>query len=301
MHALNTRADSASLAGKTIVITGATGGIGLEAAVELARRSARVVITGRDPARIEAALADIRRRSGSNSVEGLCADFASQAAVRRLAKEILARCPRIDVLVNNAGSVNPTRTLTADGIETTFAVNHLAPFLLTNLLLERIVASAPARIVNVASVAHTRGTLDFADLNFGNGYSIMRAYSRSKLANLLFTRALARRLAGTSVTVNALHPGTVATGIWGHGAPASRVAGMLFNAVFAPIKRFAMLSPERGAQTITYLAASPDVSNKTGLYFEKNRPKEPAPLASDDALAERLWQESTRLTHLDVA
>lgn len=289
-----------NLAGKTIVVTGATGGIGLEAAVALARAGARVVITGRDTTRIDAALADIRQRAGVNHVEGLCADFASQADVRRLADDILARCPRIDVLANNAGSVNPTRTLTADGIETTFAVNHLAPFLLTNLLLERIIASAPARIVNVASVAHTRGTLDFDDLNFDHGYRIMRAYSRSKLANVLFTRALAKRLAGTGVTVNALHPGTVATGIWGHGTPPSRLAATVFGIVFAPLRHF-MLTPARGAETIEYLASSPAVATVTGGYFEKNRLKQPAPLALDDALADRLWSESARLTQLQTA
>ena len=299
-NARMTEAKQSGLAGKTILVTGATSGIGLEAATVFARAGARVLITGRDPARIDAALAAIRQRSGSSDIEGLQADFASQAAVRKLAADILARCPRLDVLVNNAGSVNPTRILTTDGIETTFAVNHLGPFLLTNLLRDRIVASAPARIVNVASVAHTRGTLDFDDLNFDRGYRIMRAYSRSKLANVLFTRALAKRLAGTGVTVNALHPGTVATGIWGRGAPNSRWKGVLYSAVFAPAKAF-MLTPEQGAQTIVYAATSPDLEGRTGLYLEKNQPKQPAPLALDDALAERLWTESVRLTHLDAA
>lgn len=285
-----------TLAGKTIVITGATGGIGLEAAAVLAQRGARVLITGREPARIDAALAVIRARGG-HAVEGLRADFATQADIRGLAGAILARCPRIDVLVNNAGSVNPARTLAADGIETTFAVNHLAPFLLTNLLLDRITASAPARIVNVASVAHTRGTLDFDDLNFDRGYAIMRAYSRSKLANVLFTRELARRLAGTGVTVNCLHPGTVATGIWQHGAPDSRWQRALFKATFAPVKWF-MLTPARGAETIVYAATSQDLDGRSGLYLAKNRPTEPAPLAQDAALARRLWTESARLTGL---
>ncbi|MGH8111581.1 MAG: SDR family oxidoreductase [Rhodanobacteraceae bacterium] len=293
-------ATTTDLAGKTVMVTGATSGIGLEAAVVLARRGARVVITGRDPARIAAALARIREHSGSNAVEALQADFASRAAVRRLAAEFLAKYPRLDVLVNNAGSVNPKRTLTAEGIETTFAVNHLAPFLLTNLLIERVIASAPARIVNVASVAHTRGELDFDDLDFKRGYHIMRAYARSKLANVLFTRELARRLAGTGVTVNAVHPGTVATGIWGHGAPASRVAGALFSIVFTPARLF-MLTPERGAQTIVYAATSSDLDGKTGLYLEKNQPTQAAPLALDDALAARLWDVSARLTRADFA
>ncbi|MGH8118638.1 MAG: SDR family oxidoreductase [Rhodanobacteraceae bacterium] len=291
---------TADLGGKTVMVTGATSGIGLEAAVVFARRGARVVITGRDPARIAAALARVREHSGSNAVEALQADFASQAAVRRLAAEFLAKYPRLDLLVNNAGSVNPKRTLTAEGIETTFAVNHLAPFLLTHLLLERIVANAPARIVNVASVAHTHGALDFDDLDFKRGYHIMRAYARSKLANVLFTRELARRLAGTGVTVNAVHPGTVGTGIWAHVAPDSSLAGPLFRAVFTPARLF-MLTPERGARTIVYAATSTQLDGKTGLYLETNQQKQAAPLALDDAVATRLWNVSARLTHLDVA
>lgn len=187
--------------------------------------------------------------------------------------------------------------LTDDGFETTFAVNHLAPFLLTNLLLDTLKASAPARIVNVASVAHTRGTLDFDDLGFEHGYRIMRAYSRSKLANVLFTRALAARLAGSGVTVNALHPGTVATGIWSHGAPDAGWKRALFAAVIAPV-RMTMLSAARGGQTIVYAATSSDLDGESGLYLEKNRPKQVAPLARDEALAQRLWDESTRMTGL---
>lgn len=283
------------LDGRTVLVTGATGGIGLEAAVALARRGGEVVITGRDPARIEAALAAFRERAGAEA-DGLCADFAVQSDVRRLAAEFLARHARLDVLVNNTGSVNATRKLTVDGIETTFAVNHLAPFLLTNLLLDTLIARAPARIVNVASVAHFEGTMDFGDLGFEHGYRIMRAYSRSKLANVLFTRALAKRLVGSGVTVNAIHPGTVGTGIWNHGAPDSRLARALFTAAFAPVKRFFMLSPEAGARTIVYAATSPDLEGRTGLYLEKNQPRRPADLALDDALAERLWIESARLT-----
>lgn len=297
-HPATSATGPANLRGKTILVTGATNGIGLEAAVALARLGAGVVITGRNPARIDAARSVIRARAGADA-EGLCADFASLDAVRRLAADFLARHEHLDVLVNNAGSVNPVRVLTQDGIETTFAVNHLAPFLLTNLLLDRIVASAPARIVNVASVAHTRGTLDLDDLGFEHGYTIMRAYSRSKLANMLFTRALAKRLAGKQVTVNALHPGTVATGIWNHGAPDSRWKRALFNAVFAPARLF-MLTPQQGAQTIVHAATSPELEGKTGLYLEKTRPRQPAPLALDDVLTGRLWTESARLTQLEA-
>jgi NAD(P)-dependent dehydrogenase (short-subunit alcohol dehydrogenase family) len=282
--------------GKCVLITGATSGIGLEAALALARMGARIVITGRNPARIDAALASLRERAGVNA-GALCADFASLAAVRKLAADFKARHGRLDVLINNAGSVNATRTLTEDGFETTFAVNHLAPFLLTNLLLDRLVRSAPARVVNVASVAHTRGDMDFDDPGFKHGYRILRAYSRSKLANVLFTRALATRLADKGVTVNVLHPGTIATGIWAHGAPAGWKRA-LFTAVITPM-RLTMLSAERGAQTIVYAATSPDLEGKTGLYLEKNRPKPPAPLALDDALTERLWRESARLVQLN--
>jgi NAD(P)-dependent dehydrogenase (short-subunit alcohol dehydrogenase family) len=286
------------LSGKTVVVTGATSGIGLEAAAALAHAGAHVVIVGRDAARTDAALAKIRQQSGSTDVEARLCDFSSQAAVRRLAAELRDNHARIDVLVNNAGSVYPQRTLTEDGIEATFAVNHLGAFLLTHLLLDRIVAAAPARIVNVASVQHYDGTLDFDDLGFEHGYAILRAYARSKLANVLFTRALAKRLAGSGVTVNVLHPGKVATGIWSHGAPAW--ARVPFAIVFAAAKRF-MLTPERGAQTIVHLAAAPEVAGMTGLYFEKNQPKEPSALARDDALAQRLWDVSARLTRLEDA
>jgi NAD(P)-dependent dehydrogenase (short-subunit alcohol dehydrogenase family) len=286
------------LSGKTVVVTGATGGIGLVAAVVFARAGARVAIVGRDAARAEAALAAIRQRSGSTTVEARLCDFSSQAAVRRLAAGLADDHARIDVLVNNAGSVHRRRTLTEDGIEATFAVNHLGPFLLTNLLLDRLLAGAPARIVNVASTQHYEGTLDFDDLGFERGYGILRAYARSKLANVLFTRELARRLAGAGVTVNALHPGKVATGIWSHGAPPWARAP--FAAVFAAARPF-MLTPERGAQTIVHLATAPEVAGMTGLYFEKNRPKPPSVLARDDALARRLWDASARLVRLESA
>jgi NAD(P)-dependent dehydrogenase (short-subunit alcohol dehydrogenase family) len=290
--------DPQGLTGKIILITGASGGLGLEAAVELARRGAEIVITGRAAHRTDAALGLIQRRSGSGRVQALLADFASQSAVRKLADAFCARHPRLDILINNAGSVNPQHALTEDGIETTFAVNHLAPFLLTGLLLDTLVASAPARIVNVASAAHYRGTLDFDDLGFAHGYGVMRAYARSKLANVLFTRALAKRLAGTGVTANAVHPGTVATGIWHHGAP--WWARGIFNGAVVPILRLGMLSPAAGARTIVYAAVSPDLAGKTGLYLDKNGPKQPSPLACDEALADRLWTESAHLTRLDT-
>jgi retinol dehydrogenase 14 len=274
---------------QTILITGATSGIGLEAGVALARSGARVVLAGRDPAKTAATVDQVRRRAGAAAVDSVLGDFASQASIRQMAQDVLARYDRLDVLVNNAGVVNASRTVTRDGIEATFAVNHLGPFLLTNLLLDLLKRSAPARIVNVSSVGHYRGTLDFDDLGYERGgYQIMSAYSRSKLANVLFTRSLARRLDGTGVTANALHPGTVATNIWS-GAP------WYAKPALALYKRFGMISPANGAETIIYLAVSPQVDGKTGLYFEKNKPKEPSKLARDDALAQRLWDESARL------
>jgi NAD(P)-dependent dehydrogenase (short-subunit alcohol dehydrogenase family) len=274
---------------QTILITGATSGIGLEAGVALARSGARVVLAGRDPAKTAATVDQVRKRARAAAVDSVLGDFASQASVRQMAQDVLARYDRLDVLVNNAGAVNTSRTVTQDGVEATFAVNHLAPFLLTNLLLDLLKRSAPARIVNVSSVGHYRGTLDFDDLGYERGgYQIMSAYSRSKLANVLFTRSLARRLDGTGVTANALHPGAVATNIWS-GAP------WYAKPALALYKRFGMISPAKGAETITYLAVSPQVDGKTGLYFEQNKPKEPSKLAQDDALAQRLWEASARL------
>ena len=203
----------------------------------------------------------------------------------------MAKFDRLDVLVNNAGTVYLRRTLTEDGIEATFAVNYLSAFLLTNLLLDVIKASAPSRIINVSSSGHYAGTMDFDDLGFERGYQIMRAYSRSKLAEVLFTRELAQRLAGAGVTVNALHPGTVATSIW-DGAPA------FTRPFFAVAKRLAMISASQGAETIVYLSTSPDVATMSGLYFEKNRPMTPSKVAENDQIAEELWRESARLVHL---
>src|SRR2546425_2301062 len=281
-----------SLDGKNAVVTGASSGLGLEAAVALARLGARVVLVGRNPAKTAAASDYVRQRSGSPTVELSLCDFASQASIHRLAAAVLARCPRLEILVNNAGTVSVERKVTVDGIELTFAVNHLGYYLLTRLLRDRIVASAPARIVNVASHLHYRGTLDFADLEFERGYHVLKAYARSKLGNVLLTCELAKRLRGTGVTVNALHPGDVATNIWS-GAPSWS------QPILAIAKRLLMISPEEGARRITYLAASPEVEGWTGLYFEKNRPTPPSQLAREDGLAARLWTESARLVHLE--
>jgi retinol dehydrogenase 14 len=289
---MTTQPPTKELEGKTALVTGGNSGIGLEAAVGLARMGAEVVIVARDPKKGDAAAIDIRARSGSTKVSLLTCDFSSQAAIRKLAEEYRAAHTRLDILVNNAGAVNKDRKVTVDGIEQTFAVNHLGYFLLTSLLLDLVEKSAPSRIVNVASTGHYRGDLDFDDMGYEKGgYSIMRAYHRSKLANVLFTRELAKRLAGKDVTVTSLHPGVVATNIWsgapGWAAPILGIAKSLF-----------MITPEESAARIVYLATSPDVAGKSGGYFDANVERAPAKLAQDEALAARLWKESARMTGL---
>ncbi|MCK6548677.1 SDR family oxidoreductase [Myxococcota bacterium] len=277
-----------SLEGKIALVTGATSGIGLEAAVELARLGANVVVVGRNAERGRAARDEITRRSGSERVELMLCDFARQADIRRLAADYRAKHDRLDLLINNAGSVSDTREVTPDGIEQTFAVNHLGYFLLTKLLLDLVEKSAPARIVNVASVGHRKGDLDFDDLQFEKGgYWIMKAYARSKLANVMFTRELAKRLDPSRVTVNCLHPGAVATNIWSFAPTWARP-------ILSVAKLF-MDTPKEGGDRIVFLATSPDVEGKTGGYYEKNRLVLPSRLAQDDALAKRLWDTSEAL------
>jgi NAD(P)-dependent dehydrogenase (short-subunit alcohol dehydrogenase family) len=279
-------------AGKTYVITGGSDGIGLECASRLAKDEpgCRIVLVGRDPRRTAAAVGRLRAESPRCRSDSLLCDLSDQAAVRRLAEDLLRTCPRIDVLVNNAGTVFAHRTLTGDGVEATFAVNHLAGFLLTELLLERIRDSAPARIVFTSSAGHFGGTLDLDDLGFERGYSIMRAYSRSKLANVLTARRLARRLEGTGVTVNSLHPGAISTNIWSR-------APWFARPVLAIAKR-RMESPEVGGSRLAYLAASPQVEGATGGYYDRNRLRDPSLLAQDDQLGERLYEVSARLVGL---
>ena len=278
---------------KTILITGATNGIGLECSVDLARRGAKVVLVGRDAARTEASVATVRARSGRSEVSSLLCDFSSQASIRDLARDFRAQHDRLDVLVNNAGGVNKTRWLTVDGIEATFAVNHLGYFLLTNLLADLLVKSAPSRVVVVASLGHRRGTIDFEDLGYEKGYAIFAAYARSKLANVLFTNELSRRLSGKGVTANSLHPGTVATNIWS-GAPTW--AKPLITLLARPF----FISAEKGGQTLTHLAASPEVEGVTGKYFEKNKAVWPSRTAQDEALARRLWDVSAKMVGLET-
>lgn len=283
----------ADLGGKTALVTGANSGIGLQASARLAAMGAELVMVARDPAKGETAVEEVKSKSGSKSVSLLLCDFASQKSIQALADQVGRDCSRLDILVNNAGSVSPTRQLTEDGIERTFAVNHLGYFLLTNLLLDLLKKTAPARIVNVASVGHRGGTMDFDDLGFERDYFIMRAYARSKLGNVLFTRELAKRLEGSGVTVNCLHPGSVSTNIWSHAPWYARP--------FLAVARLFMVSPEEGGDRIVFLATSPQVEGKTGGYYEKDRIVEPSKLAQDDTLASRLWDVSASMTKLAPA
>jgi NAD(P)-dependent dehydrogenase (short-subunit alcohol dehydrogenase family) len=276
------------MAGKTVLITGGTGGIGRATAEGLARMGARVAITGRDATRTRAAAAEIASDTGNPAVDAYGADMSSQAEVRRLAGEVLDAYPRLDVLVNNVGGFWATRRATVDGLEHTFAVNHLAGFLLTELLLERLRASAPARVVTVSSGAQAMGRLDFADLQAEHEYSGQKAYNASKLANVVFTYELARRLEGTGVTANVLHPGVVRT------AFAAEDPSTLWK-IMIPLMRPLMKTPAKGADTVIYLASSPDVEAITGRYFVNRKPRKTNKASYDTAVAARLWQVSEQL------
>lgn len=272
---------------KTILITGATNGIGLETARGLARQGAHLVLVGRDTVKSERIVADLKADTHNEKIDLLIADLSVQAAIRALAAQVLARYPRLDVLVNNAGGVFDPRTTTADGIETTWAVNHLAYFLLTNLLLERLKASAPARVVSVSSAAHMGGSLRIEDPEYTNGgYTSFGAYSQSKLANVLFTVELARRLAGTGVTANSLHPGFVRTGF------GTRTMGWL-SPIVSVVTRLGMRA-DQGAATSIYLASSPDVEGVSGRYFSEKKPARVSAQAQDADLARRLWALSEK-------
>jgi NAD(P)-dependent dehydrogenase (short-subunit alcohol dehydrogenase family) len=281
-----------ALSGKNVVITGGNTGIGKEAAVGLAGLGARVVITSRNEEGGRAARDEIVERSGSQSVEVMPLDLASFRSIRSFAADVLDRFDRLDVLVDNAGLIHQRRTETEEGFETTFGVNHLGHFLLTDLLLDRLHTSGPARVVVVASNAHkgARRGLDFDDLQGERRYRWMDAYNKSKLANIYFTRELARRLDGTDVTVNALHPGFVRSD-FGRGGDLSGVYGWGIKYVASPFA----ISPEKGARTTIYLASSPEVDGVTGGYFYKCKPATPSSVAQDDAAARRLWYVSEQL------
>jgi NAD(P)-dependent dehydrogenase (short-subunit alcohol dehydrogenase family) len=279
------------LSGRTIVVTGGNSGIGKEAAVELAAMGARVVVAARNRVKGEAARAEIQGRSESDHVELADLDLASSASIRAFADGFLANHDRLDALLNNAGLTLRKRRETADGFEMTFGVNHLGHFLLTALLRDRLVASAPARVVNVASDAHryARRGLDFDDLMATKRYRPFLTYARSKLANILFTRELARRLDGTGVTANALHPGFVASNFGREGD-----TGALGDLMMILGRPFA-ISPAKGAQTSVFLASSPTVEGVTGQYFAKSALAKASAAADDDEAALRLWSVSEQL------
>jgi NAD(P)-dependent dehydrogenase (short-subunit alcohol dehydrogenase family) len=279
--------ESVRMAGKVVVVTGANAGIGKAAALALARMGARVGMVSRSRERGETARADVVRESGSAAVELFLADLSAQGEVRRLAAEIRERCGRLDVLVNNAAVYTRERTLSPDGIELQFAVNHLAPFLLTGLLLDLLERSAPARVVTVSSEAHRPVHLDWDDLQGERRYLGLRAYGAAKLANLLFTRELARRMAGRGVTANAVHPGVVATELLFGGWGPLRL-----------LRRF-MRTPEQGARVVVRLASAPELEGVTGRYFRDEREIRPSAAALDDDAARRLWRLSAELTGLD--
>jgi NAD(P)-dependent dehydrogenase (short-subunit alcohol dehydrogenase family) len=278
------------MAGRTVLVTGGTGGIGKATAVGLALMGANVAITGRDAARAQQAAADIRSATGA-TVDVFIADLSTQSEVCRLAAEALEQLPRIDVLVNNVGGYWNTRHVTTDGLERTLAVNHLAPFLLTRLLLDRLEQSAPARVVTVSSHAHGQGRIDFDDLQGERSYSGARAYNQSKLANLLFTYELARRLQHTAITANALHPGVVSTS-FGADDPSG------IQRRLVPFMRPFMRSPGQGAATSIHLASAPDLEQVTGRFFANSKPKDSSQRSYDQAAAARLWQVSNELVAL---
>ncbi len=284
---------TSKMTGRVCLVTGASSGIGFETAKSLAQQGATVVTVSRGGGDGAQKAEQVRRETGSDAVTFVPADLSSLQDIRRLAEEFKAQFETLDVLVNNAGLFAPERKTTADGYELTFALNHLAYFLLTNLLLERLLDSAPARIVNVSSEAERFGKIHFDDPMLSANYNGWKAYGQSKLANLLFTFELAKRLAGTGVTVNALHPGAVATG-FGQGAP-----GLISKAfgLFRPLLR----SPEKGAETAIFLASSPAVAGVTGKYFKDKEPIAASKAAQNTAAQTRLWRLSEELTNLSDA
>jgi retinol dehydrogenase-14 len=276
------------MGGKVVLITGGTGGIGKATAIGLAKLDARIGITGRDATRADQAASDIRAASGNAAVDAFAADMSSQSEVRRLAVAILDTYPRLDVLINNVGGFWAHRHATADGLEHTFAVNHLAPFLLTNVLLDRLKASAPARIVTVSSNAQRLGRIEFDDLQGAHSYSGQRAYNQSKLANVMFTTELARRLQGTGVTATCLHPGVVRTHF---GAEDQSRWFTLVSHVILPLLK----TPAQGAETPIYLAASPEIGGVTGQFFTGRRRRTANRAAYEIDVTAKLWTISAGL------
>ena len=278
--------------GSSVLVTGGTGGIGLATATGLARLGARVGIVGRSAVRLQAAADAVRRQVPAVQIDLFEGDLSSQAEVRRVAAEVKATYPRLDVLVNNVGGYWAHRHVTPDGLEHTFALNHLAPFLLTHELLDLLVSSAPARVVTVSSGAQSMGRIDLEDLQGERAYSGQRAYNQSKLANVLFTYELARRLEGTGVTATVLHPGVVRTAF-------GREDSVRWMRLMLPVVRPFLKTPEQGAATPVYLASSPEVSGVSGVYFADQRPKRSATASYDTDLAHRLWVVSSALVGVE--
>ena len=273
---------------KVCLVTGANSGIGKVTAQALSAQGATLLMVCRNRQKGEMALEAIKTHSKNDGVQLFVADLSSQADIRRLAAEIQTRTPRIDVLVNNAGGINPTRTLTKDGFETTLAVNHLSHFLLTNLLLESLKASSAPRVVNVSSQAHQIGTINFDDLGLQKHYNAMKAYAQSKLANILFTYELARRLSDQKIMVNTLHPGAVNTNF---GKNLDGIAGFFFRSC-----GFLMRTPERGAETVIWLATAPELNGVTGKYFSDKKEIRSSKVSYNSDVAKRLWDISAGLT-----
>ncbi len=280
---------------KTVLITGGTSGIGKETALELAKQGATVVVVGRNPAKTATTVAEIKAASGNDHVDSLVADLASMQEVRRVADEFKARYDSLHVLLNNAGALFTKRYETVDGYEQTLSLNHLAYFLLTNLLLDTLKASTPARIINVSSSAHRGKTLNFDDLQHKKSYDFggLGVYGQSKLANVLFTYELARRLARTGVTVNALHPGFVASGF-------GKSDNLLVTLIMPIIHRLFAIPVEEGAQTPIYLASSPEVEGVSGHFFEDCKPVKSSLASYDEAAQKRLWKVSEELTSINA-
>jgi|SRR5581483_2874522 len=279
-----------SMAGKICMITGANSGIGKETALGLAKAGATVVMVSRNPSKGRRAQDEIKQLSGNPSIDLFLADLSSLQSVRQLAADFQQKYHQLHVLINNAGGVFTVRRLSVDGIEKTLAVNYLSVFLLTDLLLDTLKASAPARIINVSSDIHYSAQIDLDDLPMAKQYSTLKAYGRSKLALVLFTYELAKRLEGTGVTANCLHPGVVATNIWSQPLPE-----FLRPLITLISKRFG-IPAEEGAQTSLYLATSPEVAGVNGKYFEKCKEKSSARLSYDPVLQQRLWEISEELT-----
>lgn len=280
-----------NLTDRICMVTGGNAGIGKETALELARMEAHVVVVSRNRERGEEAVEDIRESTGNQQVDLLLCDYASQESIRQMTAQFNHDYPRLDVLVNNAGLVNMSRETTVDGLEATFAINHLGYFMNTLLLMDSLSRSSAARIVNVSSDAHRSAQINFDDIMGEHKYSGFGAYGQSKLANVLFTYELDRRLTGTGITTNALHPGFVATNFAKNNG---RIAGL----VMAVLGRFAARSPEKGAETSTYVASSPEVEGLSGLYFTDCQPVTSSPASYDTVSAQRLWDLSLELTYL---